>query len=463
MSGCAQPQDLAASARRRALLVGIDEYRRDSLRGCRNDVAAVQEYLHQRGFEPAHVHVLCDGQATRTAILTGLRALATASAPGDVAVFYFCGHGIQVPCADPREVDLLDEALCPVDFDGTSATALLDDELARIFDSFAAGVGLTWVVDACHVGELDEHLDARVAARQVARPAAVPSRPETLAHSPCGVMLTACAGHERAAAISVDGVPHGAFTYHLLAAARRRPQATAQELMDEVCRDLAPIGQHPVGHGPGLRRGFLTAPGDAPAPAPPPRRVAVPTAAAPSGRDSDRHLHVYLAEASRRASGDRTFSAKLDELGVDLSGISAADAAVMTRAAPAPTQSGAPACRAFWWGFHLALPPAALARLAAAGGAVATTAPAAPTAAPTTALSLAGHPVPVPPRAAPHVAALTRYLSEHFAEVRSHDRGAGVLISMSLFAPGLFVTTAIPPRVLEPRRPLPRGRVPLQL
>ena len=427
---------------RRAVLVGINAYKQQPLQGCLNDIAAVQGFLQsERGFAPAHIRVLRNAEATRGAILRELRALAQSSRAGDQAVFYFCGHGAQFPSRDPREADMLDEALCPVDFDWTADSAILDDELAQIFDSLPPGVATTWVIDACHSGDLHEHLDRRIAAcRAMSAPSPLgPSLGPSTARATRIVpgerclFLTACASTERAADIFVEGMPRGAFTYHLLAAARRAPTASSAELLTQVQQVLAEIGQHPEGVGPGLSAPFLLPPECSMMQPKTPRTVRLPDR---TSLEADRHLHMYLAEAARKAVDDAQFGSRLLELGVDLSAISVADASAMARAVRSCPRSGAVTCRSFWWGFHLEVPPMELAQLPSVG-------------------ALHQHLMELigtaPRRAAPHLQAMVTYVVENLAEVQAQDRGAGVFISMSSFAPDLFVATAVPAKPMARR------------
>ncbi len=450
---------------KRALLVGINQYQRHPLRGCVNDVSAVRNFLvAERGFAEVDIIALCDERATRAAIVNELRVLAELSRHGDQLVFSFCGHGAQLASDDPREADKLDEALCPIDFEWTRESAIIDDELAQIFDSVQLGVHLTWVFDACHTGDIDEQLDARVAGyRGLAAPGASADErrrglgsvasgsnpaisPSMRKLSRGGVILTACAATERAADIVVDGQYHGAFTYHLLAAARSQPDATAAKLLAAVRSSLLPLGQHPEGYGPGLKALFLGPRQERGEPPEPPQ----PCSDSASGReptrtvhiannpsiDADRHLHMYLAEASRLAKTDDEFSLRMSRLGLDLSGISASDASALARAVkPAPRGSGM-MCRTFWWGFHLEVPAPELQDLRHSG---------------VMHESLRRMLALVPPRVQPHAQTLTDFVVKSFETILEIDRGAGVFISMSSFAPDLYVITAVPVRT-APRR-----------
>ena len=159
----------AGAGRRRALCVGIDEYKRQPLAGCVADAEAWAAVLRERGFE---TEMLLDGAATRDALLGRLRALVGSGVPGDVLVFQFAGHGTRIADADGDEGDQRDEAFCPVDVD--TGAVVLDDEVREAFGALAEGVNLTCFIDCCHSGSIT---------RMALRPGA-DHRPRTLRPTP---------------------------------------------------------------------------------------------------------------------------------------------------------------------------------------------------------------------------------------------------------------------------------------
>jgi metacaspase-1 len=430
------------AGQKRALLVGINAYPRQPLRGCINDVADAAEFLRtERGFSPSHIRHLCDGQATREAILRELKDLAAVSKRGDVMVFYFCGHGAQLSTDDPTEADHLDEVLCPVDFDWTADTALVDNQLEEIFDSLAEGVDATWIFDACHTGDIDEQLDHRIATCRAMTPPGPEAVDGGAAVALCkmlarhrGVILTACASAEKAADIFVEDQPRGAFSYFLLQAARKQRSASAAEVLATAATDLAPIGQHPEGYGPGLGAPFIRTVEVSVSTKEQPRTISIASGTSP---EADRHLHMYLGEASRLVHTDHEFSARMTRFGVDLSSISPSDAVALGRAVKGSPRLGGLACRTFWWGFHLEMAHAEIEELATGG---------------MDELALVRMLEAVPRAVAPHVLSLVAYVVATFDHIRTINRGAGVFISMSSFAPDLYVVTAVPSRTVAGRR-----------
>ena len=85
--------------RRRALLIGINEYpsAADRLEGCVNDVFLVSALLQEPGFEPEDIRVVLDERATAAGIRDRLDWLLDDVNAGDVRVLYYSGHGAQMP------------------------------------------------------------------------------------------------------------------------------------------------------------------------------------------------------------------------------------------------------------------------------------------------------------------------------------------------------------------------------
>jgi hypothetical protein len=133
------------------LCVGIDQYPISPLSGCVADARLWSRTLVELGFE--RPEMLLNEQGTRSAILDRLNAMISTSAPGDVLVFQFAGHGTQFDDLDgDDEQDGKDEALCP--YDMASGAFVIDDDLGRVFDGVREGVNLTCFIDCCHSGTI---------------------------------------------------------------------------------------------------------------------------------------------------------------------------------------------------------------------------------------------------------------------------------------------------------------------
>ncbi len=136
---------------KKALCVGINDYPGEGsdLNGCVNDARSWADLLIRNfGFPKANVKMLLDSQATKAAILGGLKKLLVGAKTGDVLVFTNSSHGTYL-ADDNHDEPLYDEALCPYDCD---RNLIVDDELRELFAGLPKGVALTVISDSCHSG-----------------------------------------------------------------------------------------------------------------------------------------------------------------------------------------------------------------------------------------------------------------------------------------------------------------------
>lgn len=138
---------------KRALLVGINKYDGAPLQGCVPDVQEAWNLLvEEYQFHPDNVRLLLDGRATKAAIVERLKWLISESYDGDVALFWFSGHGSQIRDYDGDELkDHKDELLVTADMEWWD-DPLTDDVLRKIFKRHRDGVNLYVVLDCCHSG-----------------------------------------------------------------------------------------------------------------------------------------------------------------------------------------------------------------------------------------------------------------------------------------------------------------------
>lgn len=153
-----------ASAADRALLIGIDRYPKvKPLVGSVNDLRNMQRFaLDTLGYQPDQIQVLLDGEATRVGILNAFdHWLIDGSQSGDRVLFYYSGHGYQMPDRNGDEADGLDETLVSVDTepDGQDGfrNMISDDELDARF-SRLTGRHTTVIIDSCHSGTVTRSL-----------------------------------------------------------------------------------------------------------------------------------------------------------------------------------------------------------------------------------------------------------------------------------------------------------------
>jgi len=134
---------------RRALCIGIDDYPTAPLAGCVADAQTWNAALTALGFSSAP---LLNNEASRSGILGALDAIVRNSAPGDVLVVQYSGHGTTVPDDTDDEADGQDQAICPYDF--ADGHLLVDDDVAEVLAKLPSGVSLTCFFDCCHSGTI---------------------------------------------------------------------------------------------------------------------------------------------------------------------------------------------------------------------------------------------------------------------------------------------------------------------
>jgi len=146
---------------RKAFLVGINDYApigpsEHDLHGCVEDAKDMANTLVIAGFPATSIRLCTNSRATKKGIMDGLDWLIKGTEKGDSLVFYYSGHGSQVPnidlSGDDVEIDRMDEILCPHDLDFARQIYVKDDDLRAIFKKLSAGVNLEVILDSCHSG-----------------------------------------------------------------------------------------------------------------------------------------------------------------------------------------------------------------------------------------------------------------------------------------------------------------------
>lgn len=441
----------------RALLIGINNYEESPLRGCVNDVADLAAFLtRQLNFVPSDITLLLDGRATRAAILKNLRAMIRAMRSGDRALLHFSGHGVQLPSSmGSGEEDALDEAICPFDYswDDLEGSFLRDKDFRRELAQLPADATFVWISDSCHSGTLTKALarhgrDARP--RFLQPPMDVAWRIATLrsrglrktrglqgtAEELQLALVAGCKAEQTSADAFFDGRPNGALTYYLLRELEKGDglQVTLAPLVGRVQKVLASEGfeQEPVLEGAArqLRQAFLAVAPSASTPAAP-AGTAGPTALA---TDAPPPWYALFAELDRRASADASFRREL------LAGSAAASRELSStlghdltdnRTAEEPGRAqarGGTVTRAFWWGFHIEISHQDLQSFLSVAN-------------PINAIVATIGSVTGP--AAPFIALIAGFIAGALGLLAGLDRGRGVYVSMSWFAPGVFVPTSV--------------------
>jgi metacaspase-1 len=217
----------------RALLVGINAYPSSPLNGCLNDISDMANFLTGKcGFAMDDVRLLTESRATKQGIVERLGWLLTGLRSGDRVLFHYSGHGVQLPTRSPQgEVDGLDEAICPYDFDWDDAHTIRDKEFSKMFSSIPAGVEFVWISDSCHSGDLERDMPKpNVTEKTINPPLDINWRLQTAkknkiqaigfnktAQSLNLALISGCRSDQTSADAVFSGRYNGALTYFLLA------------------------------------------------------------------------------------------------------------------------------------------------------------------------------------------------------------------------------------------------------
>ena len=146
------------------MLVGIGDYPQSALDllGPENDLNALEPILRDVwGFKPENIQVLLNKQATKAAVLEGLRNLKNRSKPGDQLFFYYSGHGtsakdesVRLPLPD-NTAGLLpyDAKLNLAKHEIVASLIVGRTDLRPIFKEIdSSGRELLVMIDACYSG-----------------------------------------------------------------------------------------------------------------------------------------------------------------------------------------------------------------------------------------------------------------------------------------------------------------------
>ena len=150
---------------KRALLVGVSDYPdpANRLDGCTNDVFLMSRMLQKAGFHAKDIRIVLDRRATTAAILERLQWLLEHTGDGQDRVFYFAGHGAQIPGYGIGEtIDRLDECLVPYDFDWSREHSIVDDRFYQLYSQLPEETRFITILDCCHAGGMTRDGGMRV-------------------------------------------------------------------------------------------------------------------------------------------------------------------------------------------------------------------------------------------------------------------------------------------------------------
>jgi caspase domain-containing protein/subtilase family protein len=251
---------------RRALLVGINDYAAVTpLHGTINDTVAMQSLLVNRfGFESTNVKLLQNAAATHDGIVAAIRKqLIEPSQPGDVAVFYFSGHGSYMKDVSGDESDGWDETIVPQNSRQNGVFDISDDELNALFAELAGRTeNVTVILDSCHSGTAGRGsvkartvpADNRTPPPPAAARAATDDSSDFRALGANFVLLSGARAKELSYEDAFEGKPQGAFTYQLVKALRAAPDNSYRSVFPNVSERVTATfpSQHPQLEGSGL-------------------------------------------------------------------------------------------------------------------------------------------------------------------------------------------------------------------
>jgi hypothetical protein len=253
---------------KRALLIGINKYQIPGadLRGCVNDVKILTSALVEfYGFKKADITALLDLDATKKAIMAGIKKIISESKSGDVVLIHYSGHGSNVPDDNGDEPDGRDEILCPTNLNWDDT--LRDDWLRTTLDKVKPGVQLTLIMDCCHSGTNTRAIqppDAKVLSRYLPSPWAIAGtesghrnvgrsvRSQLRRSAPASrktkdivnaelpeLLITGCRDTQTSADAFIDGTYNGALTWALVDAMKRtKGKLTYRQLHDEALASM---------------------------------------------------------------------------------------------------------------------------------------------------------------------------------------------------------------------------------
>ena len=233
-----------------ALMIGIDDYPNPipKLRGCINDIEAFASYLTERVAKDKGVAInlktLKNGEATREAVVAAFSGHLGKAKKGDVALFYYSGHGSQEQAPEEfwlLEPDHLDETLVLFDSRSPGSWDLADKEIAKLIGDVAAkGPHVAVILDCCHSGSgtrnfetvvrraptdtrrrpIESFLVSVAEAEAASTSRGVKAKGASRYAAPEGrhVLFAACRDDEEAKEYANAGTHHGAFSYFLRAA-----------------------------------------------------------------------------------------------------------------------------------------------------------------------------------------------------------------------------------------------------
>jgi metacaspase-1 len=157
LAGAAAP----ARAEQRALIVGLGRYDipEISLPSIDLDVDRVHAMLNMMGFQDRQIHILQDEAATSSAVIAEFSGwLKQGVQPNDRVVFYFSGHGSNVPDFEGEEDNDVSQVLVTYDVKRVRVQGkpslsgvLVDTRISQLLAAIPSK-NILFIADSCHSG-----------------------------------------------------------------------------------------------------------------------------------------------------------------------------------------------------------------------------------------------------------------------------------------------------------------------
>lgn len=247
---------------RYGVFVGINDYVEyvdepgGDLQGAEADALLMRQVLTEHwGLAEENTLTLLSLQATKAAIHEAVTVwLAERAGPGDLAIFYFAGHGAQAYDLDGDETDALDETLAPTDvLPLSSENDIRDDEFREWLSMI--GTQVVVILDSCHSGSATRGSEMRTRSLERPPPLEGGREPalvrqqydaESMADGSSTIIELAGAAPNQSALegpfVGADGVTseqRGAFTFFLAEALRTAsPETTYADILAAVADRL---------------------------------------------------------------------------------------------------------------------------------------------------------------------------------------------------------------------------------
>lgn len=236
---------------KKALIVGINYVGTFSrLRGCVNDARNMQKLL-QETYKFDEIKLLLEQEATTIGILEGLNWLTSSASANDTLVFFYSGHGSQLPSL--IEPDGYEEIICPVDINWRDKV-ITDKMLHDIFNKLQNDINITLILDCCNSGDALNQVEKLEPAVEVFPvlikpwmnlPKFLPPPKEIEAQRPVqwsvsrdvnvsAILIAACRSDQLSVDAYIDGIYQGASTAAMIKACTKDPEVSYEGLVSSM-------------------------------------------------------------------------------------------------------------------------------------------------------------------------------------------------------------------------------------